>query len=466
MTNFLAQSSGRTRLRGMHRLAIVAALALPLTACDLDDLLTVPDPEVATPEVLAGEAGLPILLAGAQSDFQVAFSGSGATEGQISMVGLFTDELHYTSTFPTRVQVDRREIPNTNSTMEDIHRRLQRARASADRAVTAFEEFGADSPDYAQTLNLLGYTYIFFAENYCSGVPFSRLTTDGEMEYGQAQTTAEILKAAADVFRRAEVAATSAGSETQANLARVGLGRTLLNLGRFAEAGSAVAAVPSSFVYEVEHSENSARQNNAMYSYQWVEGRWSVADRQGENGLPYRSDNDPRVPFMRGSVETGSDSIGFDNSPLWVQLKYDNYSAPSVLASGVEARLIEAEAAMQGGDIGGALSTLNALRAAPPAYYDAGTFPGIDTLDPLPSVSVDVLFKERAYWMYATSHRLGDVRRLIRQYGQAQENVLPVGPYGTWDPDSKEGEYGTDVNFPIPKDEENNSLIQCLDRNA
>jgi starch-binding outer membrane protein, SusD/RagB family len=476
MTNFLAQASSRSAFRRTHRLAIVAALALPLAACDLDDLLTVPDPEVATPEVLAGESGLPILLAGAQSDFQVAFSGSSSAEGQIAISGLLTDELHYTSTFPTRIEVDRRSITDTNSSLEPIHRELQRARASAVRAVAAFAEFDEDSPDHAQSLNLLGYTYILFAENYCSGVPFSELTAEGETVYGQPQTTAEMLNAAVDVFEDAIAIATSADDEAQLNLARVGLGRALLNLGSYADAGAAVAAVPTDFVYNVEHSENSARENNAMYSFQWVEGRWAVADNQGTNGLPYRSDNDPRVPYMRGSVETGSDTIGFDESPLWVQLKYDSYSAPSVLASGVEARLIEAEAALQAGSTGTFLNILNALRASPPAYYDADHFPDIDTLGDLtlPATQagrVDLLFKERAYWMYGTSHRLGDVRRLIRQYGRTQQSVLPVGDYGVWDPDSKDGQYGSDVNLPIPVDERNNENFPqmgslCLDRNA
>ena len=58
------------------------------------------------------------------------------------------------------------------------------------------------------------------------------------------------------------------------------------------------------------------------------------------------------------------------------------------------------------------------------------------------------------------------MRRLIRPtaaggYGRAENTVFPSGAY------FKGGTYGTDVNFPIPKDEENNTLFtQCLDRNA
>jgi hypothetical protein len=73
---------------------------------------------------------------------------------------------------------------------------------------------------------------------------------------------------------------------------------------------------------------------------------------------------------------------------------------------------------------------------------------------------VDLHFKERAYWLWQTGHRLGDLRRLIRDYGRDPETVFPSASY------HKGGGYGTDVNFPVPIDEENNpNFEECLDRN-
>jgi hypothetical protein len=66
------------------------------------------------------------------------------------------------------------------------------------------------------------------------------------------------------------------------------------------------------------------------------------------------------------------------------------------------------------------------------------------------AAQVDQLFKERAYWLYLTSHRLGDLRRLVRQYNRPVESVFPTGSY------HKSGTYGTDVNVPIPQAEDNN----------
>ena len=63
---------------------------------------------------------------------------------------------------------------------------------------------------------------------------------------------------------------------------------------------------------------------------------------------------------------------------------------------------------------------------------------------------MDQLFSERAFWLFATGHRLGDMRRLVRQYGRTGRERLPRGDY------LKGGTYGTDVNLPLPLEENNN----------
>src|SRR5690606_32421643 len=116
--------------------------------------------------------------------------------------------------------------------------------------------------------------------------------------------------------------------------------------GRFDEASAAANDVPTSFAYLIFHSENSDRQNNGSYVYQFVGRRWSVANNEGTNGLPYRAAMDPRVQWEQG---TGAQALAFDNSPLYLTLKYTSRSSSTVLATGVEARLIEAEAALRAG---------------------------------------------------------------------------------------------------------------------
>ncbi|HEX6537315.1 MAG TPA: hypothetical protein VF041_22225, partial [Gemmatimonadaceae bacterium] len=155
-------------------------------------------------------------------------------------------------------------------------------------------------------------------------------------------------------------------------------------------------------------------------------------------------------------------------------------SGSVVLASGIEARLIQAEAALQAGGADW-LAMLNALRTdgtfdtqPDPAdstktdtLWHAGTG-GVAGLGPLidpgsPDGRVSLLFQERAYWLYLTGHRQGDLRRLVRVYGRQQQYVYPEGGYpGAYNT------YGTDVTAPIPGEERisNPLFTGCRSRGA
>jgi hypothetical protein len=242
---------------------------------------------------------------------------------------------------------------------------------------------------------------------------------------------------------------------TITNLAAVGLARALVDLGQFPQAAAAVADVPTDFQYVTEHAGSPLSLQNAIWSYT-DQGLWSVSDQEGGNGLPYISAEDPRVPV--DSLDDDGDGFadpGLDSqTPQYFLLKYADASAPVVVADGIEARLIEAESQLQAGSRSGMTTILNSLRQAAglPNVATPGTY----------VAAQDLLFSERAFWLYATGHRLGDMRRLIRQYLRPADTVFPVGAYHKGG-----GSYGPDVNLPIPIEEQNNpNGGTCLDRNA
>ena len=166
----------------------------------------------------------------------------------------------------------------------------------------------------------------------------------------------------------------------------------------------------------------------------------------------------------------GSAGNGFTSSiPLFVTAKYPDRKAPFRLASGVEARLIEAEAAMRAGDAAGFLTGLNAARANARVFAANTTTPPPDRPAQFTAASIpvsataqqDLLFRERAYHFFLEGQRLPDLRRLVRQYGRTEDQVFPTGQY------FRGGVYGDDVNFPIPFEEINNpSFNACIDRSA
>ena len=457
-----------------RRTIAAVALAAGLGGCS-GDLLKVQNPDIIPPENLESASAIPALQAGAIGDFSLAINGdNGGTEGLIEVSGSMSDELGNSETFPTRKEYDQRVIDIRNTTLTAVFRRVHRSRYSAEQAAAKIKSLStnpATEPRIAEMYGLAGLVYTHMAEDYCSGVPVSYgdIAT-GTIVYGEPETTTQLFERAIQQF---DSALAYPANATVQNLARVGKGRALLNLGKFAEAATAVTAVPTTFAYNTTHTLTASNQNNNVYAFINLFERFTVVEKDGTNGLDFRSANDPRVPWGR----VPANDVGFDNStPQFDQGKYASETASIGQATGVEARLIEAEAKLKAGDAPGWLTILNALRANTalvPVTFPAGFPPAFPALQPLTDPGteasrVDLMFRERAFWLYLSGHRLGDLRRLVRQYARAADAVFPGGggqPY-IINGNNKGGNFGNDYNLPVPFDEVNNPLFkQCIDRN-
>ena len=455
-------SSGRT---GRMRVASVVVLATAL-ACNSDKFLQVTDPDVAKPGDLQGAVALPTLRAGAVGNFGVAYNSGVSDVEQVHLSGLLADEFINTETFPTRIEIDQRAMSLSNTSLVGTFFDLTRARASSELAINTYRASAkttADSTGYPEVLALNGLTYVLFAENYCGAVPVSTQGADGSFTFGAPESTNTLLDSAISKFNQALAVTGAPLTLTFKNLATVGKGRALLDKGDYAGAAAAVTAVPTTFQYNYLHSETTTRQNNGTWSLTQSVGRFGEADKEAGIGLPFASDGDlkraggaidPRVADSLARRGSSGSPKGFDGATnQMVQAKYPLRASAVTVADGVEARLIEAEAAVNAGNPAGALTILNALRSNGALLslrgYAANSLAPL-TLQPTLAGQVDQLFHERAYWLFLTSHRLGDLRRLIRQYLRTVNTVFPNGAY------FKGGTYGTDVNAPVPQQEQNN----------
>jgi hypothetical protein len=416
------------------RLAPLALLALA-AACNLD----VSTPQVVLPAATQGEAALPTLLAGSVGDFAVAYAGynnGNSGEGIVLNSGLFADEFVATDYFSTHRELDTRSVQVTNSSNGTVLLHLMQALRSSQNAAASYASAGqTNASGRARALNQVGLLYTIIAETYCSGVPFSSIDASGAIVYGSPKNTSDMLTAAIAAFNDALAVATAAGSSTQRYTAMVGKARALLDNGQFAAAATAVAGVPTSFVAATEHGTVDDRTKNGIYTLTFVSTRYTTADAEGVHGQPFVSAADPRVE----TSHEGTSSFDF-STELYAPVKYSAYTAPVPFATGVEARLIEAEAQYRAGSYATALQTLDDLRATQ----------GIGPLVPAttPTTQEDQIFAERAFWLFGTAHRLGDLRRLVKQYRRGAETVFPTGAY------FKGGAYGTQVTLRVPQEEE------------
>jgi hypothetical protein len=461
--------AGAAVRRRLAQLGIALTAAGLATACNSDELLKVKDPAVATPGSVATQDAVPTVYAGALGDFYVAYSGNQLNDAFNATVSIFTDEFRSSDTFATRNDADRRtQASPSNGNLADIpYVALHRARWSTENAARLVAQFfPATDPRISELTSLSGFTYVAFGEAFCSGVPFAPTATAQQFIEGPPLTTNQMFDSAAVRFNAAINgigSATDNTSTARRNLARIGLGRALLNQGKYAAAAAAVASVPDAFIYFNDQSANTPREENSLWNLNGSNRRYTLSDVEGANGLNYRSANDPRIPWL----DQGRN--GFDNATrLFEQLRQTNRDVDVPLADGVEARLIEAEAALQAGDATTWLAKLNGLRAQVRTLMSAH-YPAFNTVNPNSFVTnttlapltdpgtaaarVDLTFRERAFWLFGTGHRLGDMRRLIRQYSRTAESVFPTG---TW---HKGGPYGADVNLVVAFREEQNSLF-------
>jgi len=488
----------------------VVASAVTVTACNTDELLKVERPDIVPISSVTDKTALPTVYGGVLSDFQLGFNGStpGGNEGVVNYSGILGDEFSITDTFDTRIEIDARYTRPDNANNDAVFRNLSRSRQSAEQAAAKFAELASTflpgevngfNGQRAEILNIAGLDYVLFAEIYCSGVPFDSVTSTGGIVGKPGMSTVEVLRTAINRFDSATAVANSilplsAAATAQLRLARIGKARAYLDLANtyadpFLDSAlvtiNGTVGVPTTFQYLVSHSNNTTGENNGIWAFINNQVRWSEANREGNAaalgnvGLGYRNQfvngADVRTAFLPAVG-------GFNGTANFRTQKYPARETPIIVANGTEARLIEAEAFLRKGDVANWLIKLNdprsllALNQCVPtstACANPSTAGGVETsaathttatglatlTDPGTQVArEDLTFNERGFWMYATAHRLGDMRRLLRQgFGRTFAQVYPNGPYIL--AGQPGGVYGPGVNLPVPIFEESNGIF-------
>ncbi len=452
---------------GMAAVLSGVACGLGLAACRPSDVLSVPPPAgVTVSSVYQNQTGAEALANNGKAQvFQGVAQGF---NGLLQWSGLLGDEFTWSffSFDASYANIDDRVTSGHGGFQEAGNQPLlglMGARVTLLSAIRGLKQYEPTSgrSKIGEAYALLAYAELLVAEDYCAGVSLGQLVPGVGVQYGTPLTTDSLLGVAQTDLDSA--AAYAGGDATIAALAAIGLGRTWLDRGQFARAAAAVSGVPTSFVYNTELQPggfgSGQPQAFNLYDDQAVNngcGYVNIGDHKGGNGLNFGSAQDPRLVLSSGVGETCDGLYTGSADSVWLYpVKFGNPSVLVPLATGVEARLVEAEAALQANQPGIWAGDLNGLRAdsADTKVVFQGPLTLDSTTNASPAEQVDVMFRERAFWLYGTGARLGDMRRLIRQYGRDQSTVFPVGPYpnGT-NPNlpSPLPTYGTDVGLTLP----------------
>ncbi len=459
----------RNRMGRVATWSLAAVLLLPLTACERikDNLLEAVDPDIIQPSTISSAAAADALRIGVLARIRGITAGG---EGVWLLGGLLVDEWKSSDTFSQRNETDQRFVQESNGNVAGMYAALPRLRTSGWEAINALKEY-KPTPAWGIGQMYLGMAMaeLMLAENFCNGIPLGD-GSSGTPVYGPPLTNVEVINIAIAHFDSAllnALPATDANAITLSNIAKVYKARALVDLGQFAAAATLVNGIATSMRENlVGFSLTTA--DNQVWSLNTSAKRWTVGDSVDgagriANAIPFASLGDTRVRVTGTTLGNSPAGRGFDGSTNLVVFQAYARSDAAYLATGIDARLIEAEARLQAQDIPGMMAILNALRGAVQTLAPSYTTTVLPALaNPATQAeAVSLFFREKALWQFSRGFRLNDLRRMVRQYGRAANTVFPTGIF------FKSGTpYGVDVNFPVTTGEYNNPAFKgCIDRN-
>lgn len=460
----------RNRMGRALTLTLTAFLLTAIPSCEQvrGNLLEAIDPDLILPITISTPEAADALRVGQIARIRGITAGG---EGVWMLGGLLTDEWKSSDTFSQRNETDQRFIQESNGNVQSMYKALHRLRTTGHEALNALNKY-KPSPAWGlgQMYLGMGMGEMMLAENFCNGIPLGD-GSSGAPVYGPPLSNAAILAIALahlDSAINLALPATDANAVILSNIARIHKARVQVDLGQFNAAAATVAGIPTS-MGEVLVTYSLTSGDNQVWSLNTSAKRWTVGDSVDAagriaNAIPFASMNDTRVRVTGSTLGTSSLGRGFDATTNLVAQSFYGRSDGAYLATGIDARLIEAEARLQAQDIPGMMTILNALRTAVQKLAPNYSTVAMTALanPATQSDAVNLFFREKALWQFSRGFRVNDLRRMIRQYGRTQDQVFPTGIF------FKSGTpYGVDVNFPVTTDEYNNPEFKgCTDRKA
>jgi hypothetical protein len=456
-----------TRLHALYRSAAVIALGLMLGAVScssIDELLEAQNPAAIDESQLDDVALVNVLTNSVVGALTASYA-----DPLIWRSSMLTDEVVQGINWEGTARTSQRIVRYDDEGPDPVFTGLSRYRFLADSIASRFRTLLADphkNRNMALVLTHGGYAYTLMAEHMCEAA----LNVEAKK-----YTPVELAALAVPRFREAIDVATALGGasgDSIRNLARTGLARAYLLLGKKDSVMAFAGQVPATFTWWVEYKLNvtdnplRAQVNGANHNMgvhpRWLNGTFRTQDliatqtdpriqhtsrwTTGHNALtplykPYQS-----LPFSGFNANNIIATVGQTCEPasgprpagcpsLYVQ------DTDIKLASGLEAlhHYYEAAGPNGTGPAGTTLEFVNARRAF--GKQAAVTLTG----DALMSELRTQRFKD----LYLGGFRLGDLRRYLAQGINDPLHTFPSGPHvnASW------GNYGDAICWPIPLSE-------------
>ncbi len=391
---------------GLSGPAALVALAVVVAGCS--DLFTVKNPGQIQDDDLNSEEGINALVFGMSFDLSQVYD---ETAFLIARAG---DEMAGSGSYFSTGQF-RRGILDRDD-MDFYWEQTQNFRWVSENGIERSREllgnrFDGD-PRIARAYLFAGVANRRLGENFCE------VLFDG----GPAQPKSAAFERAIPHFQAAIQQGTAAGRNDVVTAARGGLAQANAGLGNWSQAASDAAQVPTDFVFSAQYFLPDLE--NEIYDETHDRHEMSAF---GALAGSFAAPGDPRAPYTDCRVGGCPTNVGADGLTAHLrQEKYPEEGSDIPVIRGTDMRLIEAEAALRGGNVSGAMAKINEVRdfygLGPLTATGAGS--GV-TGDPNSNTAWDILDRERHLTLWLEGRRLWDLHRWDHPFLNGGSIVYP-----------------------------------------
>ncbi len=372
----------------------VPVMALLFVTAGCGDLFDIENPGEILDSDLNDPDLIPVLITGLSSDVSDFFDNAAFDGARLS------DELAGSGSYASTgyFRIGHAEQSNVNGIWEQAHEAIWMTQLHVERIQELLEPaaFSAND-DVARAYIFSGISHRALGENYCQ-VVYSEPD-----DYGNLQPHEVAFDSAVAAFNTA----LSFGTGEHDVAAHAGLASTYASLGQWQQAAAEAAQVPDDFVFWIFYDIN----DNANILFDETHDRQEASAVNTWAGM--QDPQDPRALFTKCDEGGCPSEVGADGvTIMWRQEIYLSEGDDLPGLSGMEARLIQAEAALRANDLAGFTTYINRVRA----YYGLDPIAEPATAGALeyPNAYDDawsILDGERHLTLWLQGRRLWDLHR-------------------------------------------------------
>ena len=393
-----------TVIRTMRRASVAVGL-LACAGCNFFDVTNpgpIADENLNEPNAMAG------LATG------MAFDLSRAMDAVTQEAAIMADELYHGGSYTDEGLYNRGIIRFdglTNTLWGAMQRSRWVAESGIERMKTVLEDGYDTSPLAARANIYAGLSNRLLGETVCQAVIDGGAPEDFRVHFsrGEAQFT--------EAIRIAQGITTAALRDSLLRVAYGGRASVRAWQGKWTEAATDAALVPTSYVFVAPFSTNTTDENNDLVFETTTRSEYTVFNTQWAQNPKA----DARVPWDTVRTSSGALAVGQDGrTTFFRQRKYTTLASDIPLVKGTEMLILRAEAALRNNDVAGAMTLINQERA----FYNTSAAP----LPPLTATTAaqawPILEKERGAVTWLESRRFWDLRRWLTEPPPIQNNYL------------------------------------------